>query len=453
MLKMRLWFGAVLVGVAVLGTHFASDAGARGRFELPKLPAIEGPITGPGPPHTDVLEQAQPKSAASFGYVFGEYFVSGMAAGKPYKVRLLVARPQKLRRFSGHMLVEPKHPLGFPFLWNFTRLYLMPRGHAAVELSTFPQNIATLQGSNRARYASLHVESDQTSDIFAQVGRLLKTNGSRTRPRTPRTPLPGVKRLYFTGHSMSAGPTWHYMETHHERYRLRRGDPVYDAFFPETTRTASRLGPFPDVDVPTILLNSQLEVEEVFARDGIDYRKPDSDRPGGQFRLYEVAGMPHHDSRENPLFQQEPCDLPLNRFPYKPIVNMALDHLIRWVERGVPPPRARRISVVGGPGGEIELDRHGNAVGGVRSTYVDVPVARYSPLNSGPIQFCSVFGSQSPFSQEQLSSLYGSHGAYVRRVNRRLSRLIRRGWYLRQFAPDVRREAATFEAFDGTRAP
>src|SRR5918996_690155 len=431
---------AVCAGILALASGLAAVGPVAGAAaKKPPLPQVEGPITGPGGIQIDFLEVRQPQSVEQFGYRFEEYFVSGTAAGASYEVRMLLARPARLRRFSGQVLVESKHPLGVPFVWNFTRLYLMRRGHVAVELSTFPQNITgTLQGFNPERYAGLHASEAQTSDIFAQVGRLLKSR---------RSPLRRADTLYMTGHSRSAGPTWPYMDTHHERFRLEGGDPIFDAFFPETSRTAARFGPFPDVDVPTIQLNSQLEVEEVFAQDGIDYRKPDSDDPERPFRLYEVAGMPHHDSRENPFYQGEPCDLPLNRFPYKPIVQLALDHLIRWVDRGVAPPRAERISVIGGPGGEIELDQNGNAVGGLRSTYVDVPHATHSPLNSGPDPNCLPLGSQLPFSQETLRSLYGNHGGYVSRVNRRLSELVREGWYLRELAPELGTGAANFNGF------
>jgi hypothetical protein len=435
--SMRYLAALLTVSLVALAAPAAS---ASGGYEVPPLPAVEGPVGGPGAMHIDGYEATQPETAASFGYVLEEYFVSGTAAGAPYKVRMLVARPADSDRLSGHVIVEPKHPIGFAMVWNFTRLYLMPRGHAAVELSTFPRNLDTLRSFNAERYADLQVTSEQTSDVFAQVGRLLKSRRA--------TPLYGVESLYFTGHSMSAGPTWPYMDTHHERYRLWQGDPIYDGFFPETTRTASRFGPFPDVDVPALLLNSQLEVEEVFAGEGIDYRKPDSDKPGRQFRLYEVAGMPHHDSRVNPFYQHEPCELPLNRFPYKPVVMMGLDHLIRWVDEGVRPPRAERITVIGGPGGEVELDEHGNAVGGVRTTYVDVPVATHSPLNAGVDPNCGVLGSQRAFTPERLRSLYGTKSNYVKRVKKRLKRLVREGWYPREWAGELRREAAAFDGFD-----
>ena len=428
-----------LVGILALAGPVAS-AGASAHFEVPDLPEVEGPFDPPG---IDDLELAQPQQVEEFGFTYDEFLVSGTAAGDSYGVRMLIARPEKLGKFSGNSLVEPKHPIGVPFVWNFTRLYLMPRGHGSVELTTIPSTIGLLQDRNPERYADLHVSDDQSSDIFAQVGRLLKSEQS---------PLPGAESLYMTGHSRSAGPSWLYMDTHHELFRLGDGDPIYDGFFPETSRTAARFGPFPDVDVPTIQLNSELEVEEVFAQDGIDYRKPDSDDPDRPFRLYEVAGMHHNPSRGNPLFEgADICVNPLNGFPYQPVVSMGLDHLIRWVDDGTAPPRAERISVIGGPGGEIEVDEHGNAVGGVRTTYVDVPIATFSPLNEAGTppapgsQFCGVFGSQIPFSQDELRSLYRNHGGYASRVNRRLGELVKEGWYLRQFAPELRREAAEFD--------
>lgn len=415
------------------GAAAATPAGAD-EFQVPSLPTVEGPITGPGEMFPDALELQQTPSAADFGYIFEEFFVSGTAAGNAYKVRLWVGRPADLDEFSGHVLVEPKHPIGLPFAWSFTRDYNLPRGHALVELSAAPTDNEKLRSFNLARYGDLQVTDAQESDVFAQVGYLLKSD---------QTPLPGVKALYFSGHSRSSAPAWRYMDTHHETFRLPDGGPIYDAFFPTTTRTASRFGPFPDVDVPTILINSQLEVETVYAGEGIDYRKPDSDEPGKQFRLYEVAGMPHHDSRYNPLFQGEPCADPLNRYPHRRLISTAFDHLIRWVEDGVPPPRAERISVIGGVGGEVELDEHGNAVGGVRHTYVDVPVATYSTANSGAT--CDVLGSQFEFSEAKLDDLYPNEGDYVSQVNRRLDQLVREGWLLEEYAEEFRTEAAEFD--------
>jgi hypothetical protein len=436
-----------------VGTDVRTDVGdvddvAR---RTPPMPELEGPITGPGDIYLDPLELNFPFSAAELGYEVEEYFVSGTAAGEPYKVRLMVARPADLSAglFSGHVLVEPKHATGIPFVWNFTRDYLTSQGHAAAEVSVIPSTVeGTLREANPERYGDLRVVDGQASDILAQVGRLLKSS---------ETPLQGAEWLHMTGHSMAAGPVWHYMDTHHDRYRLGRGRPIYDGFFPETTRTASRLGPPPDVDVPTVLLNSELEVQAVLVEMGVNYRKPDSDRPGHQFRLYEVAGMPHNPAWRHPLLVDsgvaESCDQPLNDFPYEGMVSMALDHLLRWVEDDIPPPRGERIAVEGDPERPtaIRRDEHGNAVGGVRSTVVDVPVSTHTGINTGQgvpgIGDCLVFGSQLDFSAEQLESLYGSQARYVSRVNQRLNELIDDGWYLPELASQLRERAASFDGF------
>lgn len=442
--------------------------------QSPAMPDVEGPITAPGDMYLDPLEQGFPPSdsAEASGYVVEDYLVSGTAAGDPYRVRVQVTRPgdAAAEPFTRHAIVEAIHPQGVPFVWNFTRDYLMPRGHAAVNISLFPNTVETLQDANPGRYGDLMVTADETndnsgiafdhaSDIYAQVGLLLKSDQS---------PLPGVEWLHMTGHSMSVGPVWQYMNTHHGADRLADGGPVYDGFFPETTRTASRMGPFPEVDVPTLLINSELEVEEVLVADGIDYRRPDSDEPGHQFRLYEVAGMPHNPSWMHPLLREaldieataaQRCANPLNGFPYNSTVSMALDHLHRWVQDDVPPPRAERIGLtgeVGDSGVAVARDEHGNALGGVRSTALDVPVATYQALNEprDPDQdltpgSCLVFGSQLDLPPGELASLYGDRATYLDEVDARLDELVENGWILDQFADDLRQQAASVDRFDG----
>jgi hypothetical protein len=448
------------------GTETTAPADA----QTPAMPEVEGPITGPGATFLDPLEQGLLPSAGvgAAGYVVEDYIVSGTAADDPYRVRVQVTRPGDgaAEPFSGHAIVEAIHPQGIPFVWNFTRDYLMPRGHAAVNISVFPNTVETLQGANPDRYGDLQVIADEAngnsgidfdhaSDIYAQVGLLLKSGQS---------PLPGVEWLHMTGHSMSVGPVWQYMDTHHAAYRLPDGGPIYDGFFPETTRTASRMGPFPEVDVPTLLINSELEVEEVLVADGIDYRRPDSDEPGEQFRLYEVAGMPHNPSWMHPLLRDglgievtagQRCANPLNSFPYDPTVSMALDHLLRWVEDDVPPPRAERIELTGEVGDDdaaVARDEHGNARGGVRSTTLDVPVATYQALNEprDPDEdltpgSCLVYGSQLDFPGDELASLYDDRDTYLAEVDDRLDELIEDGWALEQFADELRQQAGSVD--------
>jgi hypothetical protein len=126
---------------ATSGTESSAPADA----QTPAMPEIEGPITGPGAMYVDPLELGFPESASAeaSGYLFEEYFVSGTAAGEPYRVRAQVTMPgdAATEPFSGHAIVEAIHPQGIPFVWNFTREYLMSHGHAAVNVSVLPNNI------------------------------------------------------------------------------------------------------------------------------------------------------------------------------------------------------------------------------------------------------------------------------------------------------------------------
>jgi alpha/beta hydrolase family protein len=93
------------------------------------------------------------------------------------------------------------------------------------------------------------------------------------------------------------------------------------------------------------------------------------------------------------------------------------------------------------------LDEHGNELGGVRSTYLDVPTASYFANAAAPggESLCDgpdALGAQERFSRETLDSLYGTHGRYVSRVVRRANELAREGWLLPADARAVRQEAA-----------
>jgi hypothetical protein len=158
------------------------------------------------------------------------------------------------------------------------------------------------------------------------------------------------------------------------------------------------------------------------------YRQPDSDEPGRQLRIYEVAGMSHNDARENPAF--EGCTHPLSHFPHGALTFMGLQHLLDWVDRGRVPPRAAYMEVDNdlADGTRVALDEFGNAQGGVRSTYLDVPIHRFTIPNSGP-GLCSQTGYITPLSDEVLNSLYRNKGDYVRQVLRRLAQLVFEGWF------------------------
>jgi hypothetical protein len=54
----------------------------------------------------------------------------------------------------------------------------------------------------------------------------------------------------------------------------------------------------------------------------------------------------------------------------------------------------------------FELDANGNALGGIRTPHVDVPVAALSGLGQSGESFCGLFGTTASFTDEQLAALY-----------------------------------------------
>ena len=68
-------------------------------------------------------------------------------------------------------------------------------------------------------------------------------------------------------------------------------------------------------------------------------------------------------------------------------------------------------------GSAIARDARGNALGGIRTPAVDVPISRLDgTLAPGKSVICSLFGSRAPFSAAKLQQLYPTHADYVAKV-------------------------------------
>jgi hypothetical protein len=403
---------------------------------------VEGPITGPGPVWPGLRPALEPGSEPEdFGYDTEEYFVAGSANGLPYKTRILVRRPQPAERFSGIVVSESMHANGFAVTFQPAMKSVLLRGHVHVEIAAQLGNVNnTLKPFNPERYASLSIASgQQTSEIIAQVAHLLKSNLSGG----VLAPLP-VRRLILQGTSQASGVLRTYQSQKHVQSRMPDGSALVDGYLATSTLGNA---PMMVVDVPTVHMPTMTEANSAPAA-GIGYRRPDSDEPANRYRLFEVAGMAHANSRDTVTYVPNPCALPVSDFPWGGAVAMGLHHLIEWVDRGVAPPRAAPIGFdndTANDGSRLALDAHGNVLGGVPSTFVDVPVARYGVPNTGATPAanfnCSIAGWRTPFTEEALRELYKNKGAYISRLNRRLMELVREGWVLPEYAEDIRADA------------
>jgi hypothetical protein len=433
---------AALAGLLVAASAFGQPPGGFGgprpEPEIPgiprvptavALPTLSEPVTGPGAMFDSAPSQAKGLDQAHFKYTTTEYFVSGMADGKPYTSRVVVRQPAD-DDFSGLVLAESMHVSGAAHAFEYTSAYTMDSGHAAVEiLTTSPQQFVAF---NSARYTKLAIADGQQNEIIAQVGALLKSD---------RGPLPTpARKIVLAGTSMSSGTLINYLPGHMV-FRTPGMQRIYDGFLPTSVGSTIR-----EIDVPLIEMPTMHEVETNVPR------RQDSDEPGKQFRLYEVAGIGHVDSRDNVRLLPNPCTKPLSTMLSQAYFAVGLHHLLRWVDEGVAPPRAPRILLdrdTSNDGSTMVLDAQGNPQGGIRNPYVDVPFAKYTPVNTAvdpvianPSEYvkanglqgaqimCRLSAYQEPYSTAKLRELYGSQREYLRKVEASLDALEKQGWSL-----------------------
>jgi len=380
------------------------------------LPQIT-PGTGAGPVYESDAGLWPGRGKDYYRYDTNEFLISGTAAGAPYTTRLVIRQPADASRFSGLVVAEAMHPAGQAHAFQHNSVYVMDAGHITVEIVTL--GFEQIRDFNPQRYGTLNVAANQVSEILAQAGALI---------RSPQSPIAGLglRKMILWGTSASSRILTDYLPAH-KVFRTAQMQHIYDGFMP--TSNGSNIAP---VDVPMMQLPTQHEFENIATA------RQDSDEAGSQFRVYEFTGMGHLMARHNLRFSQQDCTKPITTFPLEPFFSVALHHMLEWVDKGTPPPRAARVLIdrnVDNDGSLMVLDEHGNPVGGIRNAYVDVPVTTYVAVNElapgstvGPL--CRLSMWEKPFTQEKLRQLYGSKDNYVRQFEARLNELEAAGWSL-----------------------
>jgi hypothetical protein len=424
----------------------------------------------------------------------------------PYTTRMLVKRPMNPHKFSGTVVIEPLNPsAGFDIagVWDRSSNYFVRNGDVFVGWTSKSVTVNTLKTWNPARYAALNwqyvpfapggnnaVYDGMTFDIAAQIGALFKANG----PGCPTHDL-NVERVFEAGFSQDGSFTFTQADVFAALERMPDGGPIYDGYVPGGTGGPSNLdfgltpaGALPASDPrhqmqphdgPVIHINTETEVA-LGAAGGLPYRRPDSDAANDRYRLWEVPGASHVSNdldvdvitltldfvelagltvaTSPPLgcthmqfISGPPVGVPgvvdPNTFPFSNVANAAFADLGEWVVSNVPPPRADRIQLTNTMPAAIARDAFGNALGGVRTPFLDVPTATYVPIDtvahvtqfSG---FCILYGYNVPFGQSTLATLYRNHGDYVRQVVHETNDLVKEGFWLQPDAQTVKTSAA-----------
>ncbi len=481
------------------------------RADSVPLPSVNGPILETA--NNRAFDPAAGTSYQSLGYVQEEYFISGTTneyeladpantgsfavqvrtTGLPYTTRILVRRPADSSQFSGNVVVEFMNPSGgydiataWACYWN----QIMRNGDVWVGVtckktivystcSGFPQGLKVF---NPARYAALSFTKDraQAWDIFTQLGALLKSSNPSNPLVAAGFDLANVK-LIGHGYSQTGGYLITYINFFHKDAKI--GDSfIYDGYLASSAAgpiwinddgmdlclPAMSFGPYPSTDprrviqpcgVPVIHTLTETEIalptEDLNA---IVTRRADSDTYPDLFRRYEIPGAchmtvgsvgPSNEDKCKTMWYVCPwcCNGTPSDFPSYYIYNGILLNIETWVRDGTLPPKADRISTTAV--NTVIRDAYGNAMGGVRTPYVDVPIKRYYPYSLGcptcpnysslcasnPPNicascsfWCSIMGTITPFSHTTLETLYGSHDGYVDKFNESTQELWKDDW-------------------------
>ena len=466
------------------------------------------PVTSDSYPFMGAGHTFDPIDFTKAGYVEEEFLISGNANvydwtadgsltvkthNAPYTTRILVVRPVQASRFSGNVVVEPflaPRRFDWAILWGYIHESLMEHGDAWVGV-TVPATSSALKKFNPERYAAISFANPEPAaacpgagkngpadfedglrfNMLSQVGAALKSNGG---------PMGGLKveGIYMT---TQGGDLLTYMNAIHPHAKLANGKFVYDGYLsrnPGNIQRMNECAPRPQANdprggfqhklgVPVIAVVAQGEVPAT-----LSLRRADSDDPADRFRLYEVAGVSHIDRAAYSEFptvadqiaavgaaQGTPAwpfnitcqpPVPLTIQPALTYVyDAAFQALFQWARKGVAPPRAARIEIKEGSSesgrATVALDEYGNALGGVRTPYVDVPVATYFVSSPGP-GVCGEMGHKVLLEPSRLTQLYPDAKAYRRKVEQDTERLVRDGWLTKSDGRKIRSELSAVPA-------
>lgn len=398
----------------------------------------------------------------------------------PYTGKILVRRPADAAHFSGTVVVELMNParrFDWGMMWGYLHDYLIEQGDAWVGI-TMPGSIQGLERFNPSRYATLSFNNPNPAEVCAAPGRggksgpptasliedglrwdMISQVAAALKSKDGNMPFSGfrVDRVYMTTQIADLET---YINAIHSRATLADGKPAYDGYLVKNPTAPARIrncGSAPartdpkaliqDINVPVISVVAQGELIG-----SLPFRRPDADGPNGRYRSYEISGAAHIDkfayATGFPALTDQraavgtaqgtadwpfnaPCDPPISLSEHpllKYSYDAALMNLDTWSRKGVAPPKADRIQVTDGPMPQLVMDDFGHAKGGVRSPWVDVPIATYYTTTPGP-GTCAELGHATPFTAARIKMLYPSALQYSRKLNADVDALVKAHWF------------------------
>jgi hypothetical protein len=400
----------------------------------------------------------------------------------PFTTRVVVVRPQDAAKFNGTVVVEWLNVSAGTDSgpdWNYTHRELIRRGYAYVGVSAQKGGIdgggmnlnipgvKPIKQADPQRYAQLDHPGDAFAyDIFTQAGRAVRETRT-THLLGPLTP----KHVIATGESQSAGFLTTYVDAIEPSAKAFDGFLIHSRFgggAPLSGNMADAMRATPakglpirtDLKKPVLIFISESDL--MFPRGYLSARQPDNDH----LRTWEVAGTAHADSytlggaaidsgsapievlakafAPSTSVVGMPLKQPMNSAPqHHYVMQAAMAALNQWVVAGQPPPHAQRLNVTDSAPPQLVIDAQGNATGGVRSPWMDVPTSRLSGLGQTGGGMAALFGVTEPFTAAKLTELYpGGKQEYIDKFNASLTSAISAGFILAADEAEIKALAA-----------
>jgi hypothetical protein len=419
------------------------------------------------------------------GYAVDEYFVSGTATryaptaelgpdGRwsvtpsgtaDYTTRVVVLKPTA--RFNGTVLVEWLNVSGgidAPAVWFMAHREIVRSGYAYVGVSAQQVGVQggvnlmgmdmSLKSQNPARYAPLRHPGDSFSyDIFSQIGRLVR-DGMLSEFDAQHVVAMGESQsaLFMTTYVNAIDALAQVYDGFLVHSRFAAAAPLDDSsIFDETQANTPQSARFnPELRVPLVTVLTETDLFGGVRSGYYLARQRDNDR----LRVWEIAGTAHADNYTILVAPIDSGSAPLSDIvaAYRPtdmlmgkrlqhcinfapqhhyVLQAALSQLCRWVQTGEPAPSGADIELTATDPPEPVLDANGIATGGIRTPWVDVPVARTSGIGSLDSVMAAIFGSGELFDAATLNRLYpGGREDYMERFTAALDRAIQSGFIL-----------------------
>jgi hypothetical protein len=427
----------------------------------------------------------------SLGYVAEEFFISGTAVSytpaaelspdgrwsvtpsgaADYTTRMVVLTPADRAQFNGTVLVEWLNVSGgidAPAVWMMAHREIVRAGYAYVAVSAQRVGVEggasllgvdmSLKSQDPARYASLRHPGDAFAyDIFSQIGGLVRNAGDDSVLREVRAEYvvavgESQSAMFLTTYINAVDPLAEVYDGFLVHSRFASAAPLdSNSIFEESQTSTPQAVTFrPDRRVPLVTIITETDLFGAVRHGYYFARQPDDQ----WLRVWEIAGAAHAD---NYTIQVAPIDTgsaPLDDIvaAYAPtnilmgqqlghyinfapqhhyVVQAALAALNTWVRTGEPAPTAPRIKVRETDQPQPILDLNGLAQDGVRTPWVDVPIARTSGVGAEESVMSAIFGSGEPFDAATLRRLYpGGTKQYLERFTTALDTAIQSGFIL-----------------------